>query len=106
MIRTLLRALLFVPGIAAAATGPYTATISLLQATDVSDPWNTVWLNFDVTNSPCANTNVLNRFAITSSAQHAVILAAVMANKTITIYGTGTCNAGGIESIQALQISP
>jgi hypothetical protein len=88
------------------ATGPYTARISTLQVTDVGSSFNNVFLQLDITNSPCASTNQHNRFTIRNNAQQSVVLAAVMADKPITIFGTGACNSGGNEEIQEVRVSP
>ena len=88
------------------ASGPYTTSIKKLQATDITSPYNTVFLNIDITESPCSSTNVHNRFAIVSNAQQSVILAAVLANKEITVTGLGTCNAADVEILNTVSISP
>ncbi len=85
--------------IANADTGPYISKIKVLQVTDVGEPYNTVFLLMDITNSPCSNTNQSDRFAIKNNAQHSTILAAVMSNKEVTIYGEGVCNSANIETI-------
>ena len=90
----------------ASASGPYTSTIEKLQVTDVGSPFNTVFLTLDITDSPCSSTNSNNRFTVVNHAQLSTILAAVMANKSITITGTGTCNGGNVEEISALTVSP
>lgn len=89
-----------------AQTGPFTATIDWLQIKDIGNPYNTVALNLDITNSPCANTNSGNRFEVLNNAQQSTVLAAVMANKEIKIFGTGTCNTANIEKISAIRIEP
>ncbi len=88
------------------ASGPYIAKIERLQATSVGHPYNTIFLAIDITDSPCSSTNSFNRFTITSDAQQSVILAALMADKTITLYGTGSCNGSDIETISNIRISP
>ncbi len=88
------------------ATGPYTSKIKTLQATSIGHPYNSVHLELDVNNSPCSGTNSYNRFTITSNAQYSTILAALMAGKDITIYGTGACNTVNIETVGDVRISP
>ena len=89
-----------------ATTGPYTSTIRQLQATSIGSHYNTVFLTIDITDSPCASTNTHNRFTVASNAQHSVILAAVMANKTIIVTGRGVCNSAGIEILNTVVIKP
>lgn len=99
--------LIFLANIAnAAGTGPYVSKINYLQTTDMGDNYNTVFLLLDITDSPCASTNLHNRFTITNNLQHSTILSAVMANKEITIRGTGTCNSSDIEDISNIRIKP
>ncbi len=86
------------------ATGPYTATIELLQATDIGNHHNTVFLNMNITDSPCSSTNTHDRFTITSEVQFSAVLAALMSGKSITIHGTGSCNASNIETISNVRI--
>jgi len=90
----------------ALATGPYTSKIKTLQAVNIGSDYNTVHLELNVTDSPCSSTNSFNRFTIMNNIQHSTVLAAVMAGKTITIYGTGSCNAAGNESIGNVRVSP
>jgi hypothetical protein len=88
------------------ATGPYEAYVDRLQATDVGNPYNTVFLTLNITNSPCTSTNDYDRFTITSKVQYATLLAAVMANKKVRIFGTGVCNTADVEDISNVQIFP
>ena len=88
------------------ATGPYTATVERLQATDIGNPYNTVFLNLDITDSPCSSTNTHNRFTVTNETQLSAVLAALMANKTISIYGTGSCNFANVENVSAIVVKP
>jgi len=91
----------------ASQTGPFTSQIKQMQVKDVGNPYNTVHLVEDITTSPCASTNQFDRFTITNNVQHSTILAALMANKTITIYGKGApCNSANIEEISDIRISP
>jgi len=78
-----------------------------MQVVDIGNPFNTVHLVNNITDSPCSGTNQYNRFAIINNAQHSTILAALMANKEITIYGKdGPCNSADIEEISDLRIWP
>lgn len=86
------------------ASGPYTANIKLIQATDVGNAYNTVYLDLDITISPCTSTNDYDRYTITTNAQHATILAAFLAGRQIKFMGTGACNSGNIEEISYVQI--
>lgn len=92
----------FVP--TAWATGPYEAYIDYVQTTDVGNPYNTVFVQMNISNSPCSSTNEHDRFTITSKAQHAALLAAVMAGKKVKVFGTGICNSANIEDISNVQI--
>ena len=84
----------------------YESSIKQLQAEGIDDPFNTVYLNIDVTISPCSSTNSEDRFAIVNNAQHSAVLAALMANKTITISPSGSCNSGDIEEVNYVIIKP
>jgi len=92
--------------IAWATTGPYTSTIKHLQTTSIGSYYNTVFLTMDITDSPCSSTNSNDRFTITSNAQHSTILAALMGNKSITVTGTGACNAANIEILSSVVLKP
>ena len=105
-ILILVLALISSVNLAFADTGPYTSKIKVLQVTDVGEPYNTVFLLMDIKNSPCGNTNQVDRFSIKNNAQHSTILAAVMSNKEITIYGEGICNSANIETIRNIRIKP
>lgn len=87
-------------------TGPFTSTIKQLQVKDIGNPYNTVFLDIDITNSPCSSTNQSDRFTVLNSAQQGTVLAAVMSKREVTIYGKGTCNTGNIEDISAIIIKP
>jgi len=90
-----------------AQTGPFVSTINRLQVKGIGNPYNSVMLNLDITTSPCGSTNALNRFTITNNAQLSVVLAAVMSNKEVIIYGMGApCNGAEIEDISAIIIKP
>ena len=88
------------------ATGPYSSKIDKLQVADLQNPYNTVFLLHDITDSPCTSTNAHNRFAVDEEIQFSTILAAVMADKSITISGTGTCNAANVETIGTVTVRP
>jgi hypothetical protein len=98
--------LLLVSGYATGSTGPYVSTIKKLQVNNIGNPYHTVHLTLDITDSPCSSTNEHNRFAILNAEQHSTILAALMAGKQITIYGRGTCNDADIEEISEIRLSP
>jgi hypothetical protein len=86
------------------ASGPYTAYIKLIQATDVGNVYTAVALDLDITISPCTSTNQYDRYTITSNTQYATILAAFVSGRQITINGTGACNSGDIEDISSVVI--
>ena len=86
------------------ATGPYVSEINFIQATKMGHSYNTVHLKNNITNSPCTSTNQFNRFNITSEVQQSVILSALLSEKVITIYGTGSCNGANIETIGDVRI--
>ena len=90
----------------AAATGPYISKIKTLQVVNIGNSNTTVFLNLDITDSICSGTNRFDRFKILNDAQMSVILAAVMADKEITIYGTGGCGSGTNEEISSIRINP
>ena len=102
--KTLLGALVLVPTLANA--GFYSSTIRHLQGEGLEDPYNSVRINLDVTDSPCSSTNSNDRFAISDPTQQSFALAALMANKEISIMSTGQCNAAGIETINYILIKP
>ncbi|MEW6995698.1 hypothetical protein AADZ84_15720 [Colwelliaceae bacterium MEBiC 14330] len=79
------------------------AHISKIQTTDIGNPYNTVWLNKDITDSPCSSTNEHNRYTLSTNVQHSTALAALMANKKITVAGTGTCK-NNIEIVSNIQL--
>ncbi|AWF82823.1 hypothetical protein BTJ40_19490 [Microbulbifer sp. A4B17] len=86
-----------------AATGPYTAHIKQIQATELGNPYNTIYLDLDITDSPCSSTNSLDRLTLYSEAQYSMALAAFMSDSQVTIYGTGECYFD-IERINNMQI--
>lgn len=69
------------------ASTDVTSKISKVQATDIGDPFHTVFVEVDVTSSPCAATNSGDRFTIVSESQYALILAASIAGKTVRTLG-------------------
>ena len=86
------------------ATGPYTAYVTRIQATDVGNAYNTVFLDLDIAISPCTSTNDYDRYTITSDTQYATILAAFLTGRQIRVTGTGACNSANIEEISNVQI--
>ncbi len=95
--------LLVVSQISIASTGPYEATIKRIQATSIGNPYNTVYLNTLVSDSPCSSTNTHDRFTLANEVQYSMVLAAYMAGKSIKIYGTGEC-VSDIEQINNMQL--
>ncbi len=87
------------------ASGPYEASIKKIQTTSIGNPYNTVWLDLDITTSPCSSTNQHNRYTLTSNVQHSTVLAALMAGKKITIAGSDTC-INDIEQVSNIYIKP
>ena len=79
----------------------YPGKITKIQAEGDGEPYNTVYLDFDVTNSPCSSTNDINRFTFTSEFQKSVALAAMLADKRVTIATDNLCksNIEGINNI-------
>ena len=92
--------ILFISGYAIGSTGPYVSKIKTLQVNNIGNPYHTVHLTLNITDSPCSGTNQFNRFAILNAEQHSVILAALIAGKGISIYGNGACNSADIEEIR------
>lgn len=84
----------------------YTSKVEAVQVEGLNDPYNSIHLVFDVTDSPCSSTNANDRFAISDSSHQAAALAAVVANKEIGLMPTGTCNAADIERINYILIRP
>lgn len=85
------------------ATGPYVATVKRVQITDIGDPTTSVWLNLDVTNSPCSGTNGYERFTLANEEQYSMALAAGLSGRIIIIYGTGQCT-GDVEGIGSMML--
>ena len=81
----------------------YTAKISQIQAEGIGDTYNTLYLAYDVNDSPCSSSNAVNRFTIVNNAQQSVALAALMADKIVTVQTNGTCT-GNVEAINYIII--
>ena len=105
MKKRLTTALLFFLSQVSYATGPFAAKVELVQATSISNPFNTVYLDFDITDSPCESTNTHNRFTSANEVQYSMALAALLSNKIIQIFGTGQC-VNDIEQINNMRIFP
>lgn len=93
--------LIFATFSVATASTTYPGKITRIQAEGDGEPYNTVYLNYDVTDSACTSTNSLNRFTLTSDFQKSVALAAMLADKNVTIATDGQCrsNIEGINNI-------
>ncbi|WP_444923457.1 hypothetical protein ACJJH9_16895 [Microbulbifer sp. DLAB2-AF] len=88
----------------AAATTYTDLDIDKIQGEGISDPYNTIHVKNDITNSPCSSTDQIDRFAIVNEVQQSVALAALMAGKKITIDTTGSCNSANIEIVNYIMI--
>ena len=101
---TLLLILTILPISFALARDAYSGKILRIQSEGIGDPYNTLYLDRDVINSPCKSSNQNNRFTIVNNAQQSTALAALMADKSITIMTTGVCNAADIETLNYIMI--
>lgn len=83
----------------------YLSSVEKLQGESPTDAYNAIHLDKDITDSPCADTNTNDRFAIyDNNVQQSIALAAVMANKKVQLMPNGNCNAAGIEGINYITI--
>ena len=84
--------------------GSHNSLIKQLQGEGLEDPYNSIHLIKDVTDSPCTSTNESDRFAISNNVHQSLALAALIAGKKVYIGSTGQCNAANIETINFLTI--
>lgn len=97
--------ILLLLSIAQASTAiTYTGRIKSLQGEGLNDAYNTVHLYNDVTQSPCADTNRVNRFNIINEVQQGMALAALISGREITLMPSGKCNAADIETVNFIKI--
>ncbi|MGR2701645.1 hypothetical protein [Vibrio campbellii] len=89
---------------ATAHSAAWTAKISKIQAEGIKDPYNVIYLKTDINNSACETSNNQNRLTLVNEVQHSTALAALMANKVVTVQGSGVCNAAGLENINYVMI--
>lgn len=87
------------------ATGPYESKIELIQATAIGSPFNAVFLELNVTDSPCSSTNSADRFTLANDVQYSLALSALLADKTVVVFGNGQCSSN-IEQISSIRILP
>jgi hypothetical protein len=101
-MRLLLLCLFFTSSVS--ATTVSNTYITRIQAEGLEDPYNTLYMDADLSKSPCANTQARKRLAIVNETQHSTALAALLANKKVTVMGTDRCNSVGIETINFITI--
>ncbi|BDU39594.1 hypothetical protein [Vibrio nigripulchritudo] len=87
-----------------AHSASWTANISKIQAEGIKDPYNVIYLKTDINSSACDKSNSQNRLTLVNEIQHSTALAALMANKVVTVQGSGVCNAAGLENINYVMI--
>ena len=102
MKKIILGVLLSSPVIAIAGT--HNAYIKTIQGEGLDDPYNSIHLDKDIQGSPCSSTNDSDRFAISNQVHQSLALAALMADKKVTIMPTGVCNDAQIETINFLNL--
>lgn len=85
------------------ATGPYQAKVELIQANQIGSAFNTVFLELNISDSPCSSTNSADRFTLTNEVQYSTALSALLADKDVVIFGTGQC-VSNIEQISSIRI--
>jgi len=78
--------------------------ITQLKGEGLNDPFNSIYIDFEIEHSPCSSTNEVNRFAISDHVHQTFALAALLANKKVTIQTTGLCNSKNIETINNIVI--
>lgn len=83
---------------------PYESKIKFVQGEGIGDPYNTIHLDLDITNSPCQNTNDRDRFEVVNEVQQSVALAAIMSGRKVWVNSTGICNSANIETINSITI--
>ena len=84
--------------------GTYNGDIKQVQSEGLDDPYNTIHLEMDVTDSPCSNSNDRDRFQIMNEIQHSAALAALIAGKEVEVNTNGRCNGGNIEEVNYITI--
>jgi len=89
----------------ALATGPYEATVEQIQVVSIGSPFTAVYLDLDITDSPCSTTNSLDRFTLSNDAQYSMALTAYTSGQTLKINGTGAC-VSNVEQINNMIIKP
>ncbi|WP_444940166.1 hypothetical protein ACJJI3_15065 [Microbulbifer sp. ZKSA004] len=83
----------------------WTAKITKIQAEGIGENYNVLYLDTDITNSMCENTNAQDRITIVNEAQHSTALAALMAGKIVQVMESGAnCNEAGLANINYIMI--
>ena len=82
----------------------YFGYIKHLQVEGVGDDYNTLWLDIDITDSPCSNTNSVDRLTIANDARQSAALAAFIAKKQVRVQTNGICKSD-IEQINFIMLS-
>lgn len=83
--------------------GSYTGLIKQLQVEGIGEAHNTLYIDLDITDSPCASTNSLNRLTLKNNAQQSAAMAALIANKVVTLHTQGVCSST-IEEINYIML--
>lgn len=81
----------------------YTAKITQIQGEGIGDAYNTLYLAFDIKDSPCSSSNSINRLTILNNVQQSIALTALVSNKEVTVQTNGLCK-GEIEGINYIII--
>ncbi|MDV5168333.1 hypothetical protein [Photobacterium rosenbergii] len=84
-------------------SGSYSGNITKIQSEAIGDAYNTLYINVDISDSPCSDTNIKDRFTIVNTVQHSTELAALMASKRVTIQSNGVCR-NDIEELNFIMI--
>ena len=82
-------------------------TIKMIKAGETGSPYHTLYVNYDVKDSPCDITNKSNRYTIQSKEQLSVALTALSAGLEVVISAQDKSECkGGIHEIGYIKIYP
>ena len=88
----------------ASVSATYEFKIKKIQANEMGHTHLAIYPDQNITDSACEMSNTTDRFNMTSEVQYSAALAAVMADKTITLQTTGACNSGNLETVSYIMI--
>ena len=89
------------------AGGPYVSKVETVSIAAEGSAYTAVFLDLDITNSPCSSTNQHDRFTLISDGQISVVLLAVATDSDVTVYSNGVCDTGSnIEEASSIRIAP